>query len=374
MGSQRMESRARKANRRKQLDICNEPSRETARNVVTVVLPQIEFFTRRRKPTPTPVFKTYWRFAKRRQEVFFQRLQSSSHKHDVADAIIARFRFTNVYRASDRVSQYLIRKVQYDQDWSADDLVFRTLIFKFFNKIETWEALQSAVGVICWDNYDFDRYDQHLSAQMEKGEKIYSAAYIMPSGRSAFGYRRKHQNHLRIIEAVIRGGVAERITEQSNFEPIYRLLRQYPCIGPFIGYQYAIDLNYSPLIHSSENEFVEPGPGAVDGIHKCFSDLGDYSPADIIHYMVDVQEDAFARFAPDFRDLWGRRLQLIDCQNLFCEVDKYARVAHPDVNGRSKRRRIKQTYKPNPVPRDPPWYPPNWGINEAVVRSYGAPA
>ena len=29
----------------------------------------------------------------------------------------------------------------------------------------------------------------------------------------------------------------------------------------------------------------------------------------------------------EFRDLWGRPLQLIGCQNLFCEVDKYARVA-----------------------------------------------
>lgn len=28
-----------------------------------------------------------------------------------------------------------------------------------------------------------------------------------------------------------------------------------------------------------------------------------------------------------FRSLAGRRLKLIDCQNLFCEVDKYARVA-----------------------------------------------
>ena len=36
-------------------------------------------------------------------------------------------------------------------------------------------------------------------------------------------------------------------------------------------------------------------------------------------------------FELDFQNLWGRRLQLIDCQNLFCEVDKYSRVypAHP---------------------------------------------
>lgn len=49
--------------------------------------------------------------------------------------------------------------------------------------------------------------------------------------------------------------------------------------------------------------------------------------------MADSQEDQFERLGIQFESLSGRRLQLIDCQNLFCEVDKYARRAHPDVRG-----------------------------------------
>ena len=45
--------------------------------------------------------------------------------------------------------------------------------------------------------------------------------------------------------------------------------------------------------------------------------------------MAENQEDEFARRGIEFQTLWGRPLQLIDCQNLFCEVDKYARVYHP---------------------------------------------
>src|SRR5665213_109406 len=41
----------------------------------------------------------------------------------------------------------------------------------------------------------------------------------------------------------------------------------------------------------------------------------------------------FSRLGLKFRSLFGRPLQLIDCQNLFCEVDKYARYAHPEVIG-----------------------------------------
>ena len=81
--------------------------------------------------------------------------------------------------------------------------------------------------------------------------------------------------------------------------------------------------------------------------------------------MADNQEREFERLGIKFQSLWGRRLQLIDCQNLFCEVDKYARVAHPDVAGISGRTRIKQKFSPT-GPLDLPWYPPKWGINSKI--------
>ena len=48
-----------------------------------------------------------------------------------------------------------------------------------------------------------------------------------------------------------------------------------------------------------------------------------------------------------FRTLFGRRMQLIDCQNLFCETDKYSRVAYPKITGLNSRVKIKQRYKHN---------------------------
>jgi hypothetical protein len=59
-------------------------------------------------------------------------------------------------------------------------------------------------------------------------------------------------------------------------------------------------------------------------------------------------------------------LQLIDCQNLFCEVDKYARVYHPEMTGKSGRSRIKQRFHPKASPIDY-WYPPKWGLNERIA-------
>jgi len=334
---------------------------EAAANQDHISLPCPDFFPRKSRPTPSEVFGTFWEFAARRQAIFFARLEGDSAQAP-QDPIIARHRFTNVYRASDRVSQYLIRRVIYGDNWSNEDLFFRIILFKLFNKIETWEALETAIGKITWEGFSFDRYDKLLSSLMDNGHKIYSAAYIMPSGKSSFGHARKHQNHLCLIAQMMSGHLPDRIAQQPSLQGVFDLLRTFPCIGPFTGYQYTIDLNYSPLVNFSENDFVEAGPGALDGIAKCFVDPGDYTPAEIISYMTDVQFTAFERYAPEFRNLWGRPLHKIDCQNLFCEVDKYARVAHPTVAGHSGRSRIKQIYRESHKDFERPFYPPKWQL------------
>ena len=52
--------------------------------------------------------------------------------------------------------------------------------------------------------------------------------------------------------------------------------------GNFLGYQFVTDLNYSEICSFSEMEFVIPGPGALDGIHKCFTGLGGLNEVEII--------------------------------------------------------------------------------------------
>jgi hypothetical protein len=160
----------------------------------------------------------------------------------------------------------------------------------------------------------------------------------------------------------------EPLSEARNMREAFDLLRGYPMIGDFLAYQYVTDLNYGEITDFSEMEFVIPGPGARNGIRKCFEDLGGLSEVDIIKVVADRQEEEFEQRDLEFESLWGRPLQLIDCQNLFCEVDKYARVAHPYAKGVTNRTRIKQIYSPNPEPMSY-WYPPKWGINHLITGS-----
>lgn len=313
---------------------------------------------------PTPVFDSYWRLAAERQEIFFRRLKGAPPPW-TNDPILLRHKFTNAYRASDRVSQYLIKHVIYTGDSDPNEVFFRTLLFKFFNRIETWERLHAKIGEIRWDSYRFEVYDRVLEEAISSGVKIYSAAYIMPSGGRGAGEGRKHRMHLRLLESMMRDHLPAQIRECRSMEDAFRLLLAYPTIGDFLAYQYVTDLNYSEVTSFSEEEFVIPGPGALDGIRKCFSNTGELTEADLIRLVADRQEEAFTHLGIEFRSLWGRRLQLIDCQNLFCEVDKYARVFHPEYAGRTGRTRIKQQFRATPEPLKL-FYPPKWGINGLI--------
>jgi hypothetical protein len=318
----------------------------------------------------TPVFDSYWEFAAERQRMLLRRLGGELPPW-TADGILATYRFTNVYRAADRVSQYLIRNVIYAGDQSRQEVFFRLILFKIFNKISTWETIVDAMGIPSYAGFDFETYDNLLSDLMQRGVSIYSAAYIMPSGKSYFGSQRKHQNHLLLIQMMMKEKLALKISESRRMSEVFELLKSYPTIGDFLAYQFAIDINYSELTDFSENEFVVAGPGARDGISKCFSDLGGLAEADIIRLMTERQQEEFASRNLEMDSLWGRDLHLIDIQNVFCEISKYARVRHPEYVGNAGRSKIKQQFQP--IGRLPTfWFPPKWGINQRVRDWYGS--
>jgi len=323
-------------------------------------------FTRLAPAKVTVVYDTYWRFAAERQRVFFRRLDGDAPPW-TDDPILRQYKFTNAYRASDRVSQYLIKNVIYEGDQSPDEIFFRTLLFKFFNKIETWELLRRDFGIPSFNDYSLKRYERVLDKAATDGLRIYSAAYIMPSGGQLLLAERKHSMHLKLLDRMMRDRLPQRLGEAPSMKEAFELLRSYPTIGNFLAYQYVTDLNYSDVLNFSEMEFVVPGPGARDGIRKCFADLGGLNETEIIKVMADRQQAEFNRLGLKFQSLWGRPLQLIDCQNLFCEVDKYARINHPDISGITGRTRIKQKYRFNPTSITL-WYPPKWGLNELIAH------
>lgn len=312
-------------------------------------------------PKPRPIaFDTYWRFAAERQSVFEARTDGSDGPW-TTDPILQTFKFCNVFRAADRVSQYLIREICYgDDEVDPSDLTFQIMAFRNFSKPATWEAVRLILGrsprITDLETGAFESALDHVKAT-EGG--LYTGAFIL-CATDAYGRRTKHLNHVELFKDMfLVNDLASDVREATSLQEVYNLLHAYPLMGDFMSYQVAIDLNYSDLTSFSENDFTRPGPGAVRGIKKVFEDTGTMTQEDIIMWMVEHQQANFERLELDFHGLWGRQLHAIDVQNLFCETDKYLRVAMPELS--SARSRIKSKFAPTQVPIEY-FFPPKWGV------------
>jgi hypothetical protein len=267
------------------------------------------------------------------------------------DPTFKTYKFCNVYRACDRVSQFLIRDVIYKEGYDEIDTLFRIFLFRLINRPQTWEELEKRVGGINWKGFGFEKYARTFETLPRP---IYGNAFILCANK-VFGYDRKYLNHLALVKQV----QWDKVAKAQSLKQLYTVLRELPLIGPFMAYQIAIDMNYSPIFAFEEDEFVVAGPGAVRGIDKCWVNRGDKNYEQIIMECVENQEKEFARLNLPFRNLFGRRMKAIDCQNWWCETDKYCRVAYPEIA--SERTKIKSKYIPSRAKIEY-FFPPKWSF------------
>ena len=250
------------------------------------------------------------------------------------------------------------------------DRILQIVAFRTFSKIETWRGVKETLGgAPRLEHLRSGAFERALDRVKSETGGLYTGAFILCANK-AFGFDEKHRNHVALFKHMfLENACAERILQAPSLEDVVALLESFPLLGPFMAYQTAIDLNYSELLDFSENDYTQAGPGALRGLKKAFTTLGDYTPAETILWMVERQDEEFARLELPFRGLFGRKLHGIDCQGLFCELDKYCREAVPELT--SARSRIKAKYVAA-LGEMKLFFPPKWGLpSDEVVKTTG---
>ncbi|WP_245436599.1 nucleotide kinase domain-containing protein [Methylobacterium sp. V23] len=307
------------------------------------------------------MYEIYWTFAARRHEAFERRVAGEPGPW-TSDPILNTYKFCNVFRAADRVSQYMIRSVAYADDaGSYADRVFQIVAFRTFSNIATWEGVRAVLGgAPRLEDLTSGRFEQALDRVKASNGGLYTGAFILCANK-AYGFDEKHRNHVALFKHMFGGGrLHEAVRGANSLEGIVRTLEGFPLMGPFMAYQTAVDLNYSDLLGFSEDDYTQAGPGALRGLRKAFHSLGDYTSSDAIQWMVEQQDAEFERLGLAFRGLFGRRLHAIDCQGLFCELDKYCREAVPELA--SNRSRIKARFTASSQKIEL-FFPPKWRLD-----------
>jgi hypothetical protein len=312
-------------------------------------------------------FKYYFHFMEERMTIFWSRYEGLPLPW-TDDEILRTNKFTNVYRATDRVSQYLISKVIYKpgfENYNEEDILLRILLFKVFNRIDTWELIESKVGEVTIKTFDIEKISFLLTERI-RNAPIFNSAYLMTGVHSEYNHlKSKHERWLRMIKhEFIDNRVFAKVIYAKSLKSVFDILANCPFIGDFLAYQYAIDFNYSPVLNFDENSFVKAGIGAVRGIKKCFVDFGGLNYDDLIHFTKDHLDIFRNRYGyQSFMNLFGREPSMIDLQNCFCETDKYLRVKMPELVVDNLR--IKQKYS-SPKSNIDYYFPPKWGLNSKI--------
>lgn len=323
-------------------------------------------------PAPNDLFTWYLYWICERMDIFWRKY-SGYRKPWTEDKILQEFKFCNVYRCLDRVSQYLLSHVIYNgKQYEPEDIFFRILLFKHFNKVETWELLEKEFGDITYET-GLENIARFLDECIDQGIAIYGNAYII----NCFFYQypeyshiagmSKHRAHFLIYEdEIFQNGHLYDFLEAKSLEELFGVFRKMKIYGDFTAQQYAIDLNYSTLFNFDENDFAITGPGSIRGIERTFEDARGCDYVGVIKWVHENFEELMSKFEKEtgmeFKPLPNRLPTLIDLQNCFCETDKFLRGMGIETPGvKVKGQRIKHTYSPNRE-RIEYVFPEKWGV------------
>ena len=273
----------------------------------------------------------------RKIEEFFKwivdrtRIQQKKDRGDpwpwTEDPIFREYKFTNAFRERDKTTVWFRENIRNPLKLEPE-VYMATVIFRWFNLIETGETLLKHNLHIDWDP-----------------EKAYTA--IVPQKQWITGaYMVKSPTAMNKVR-----GVCQTITtlwnDRQNFidrcpwsslQKMTNFLEGYQFLGPFLAYELSTDLRHTYIGSSAAdiNEWANAGPGAMRGLNRIHGRDLNYTSKrhDWCEEMRDLLEGHHIYIAVLFGE--DIDLEMRDIEHSLCEFDKYERVRLGQGAPRSK--------------------------------------
>lgn len=273
------------------------------------------------------------------------------------DWILHEFRFCNVFRELDRVTQWIDRNIRVPY---ADhpDLWLMLAIARYVNWPPTLAWLMNRGETMnpwhSWPNNHGEgigRFAFHptqlaaaLDQRSKESSKVYTGAYMIraESNPDAEWFRWSKNQY---IGRIVIGRLWEDREEWTDLlsksgvsmEEVWEKFQAHRYIGwgPFMAYQVVVDMRHTPLLSRAPDisSWAAVGPGSRRGLNRLTGRPLEYNvPQDVaLEEMVRIYNDQDKYRAP-----WVPHIELSDIQNCLCETDKYLRVSNKEGRPRAK--------------------------------------
>ena len=224
------------------------------------------------------------------------------------DHILQMYRFCNVHREDDFVTQWFANNWRNERYWDEPNFIAAIMLGRTINWPQTLERLGFPH---VWKPVEFIDI---IDALMATKAKVWTGAYMITAGPTGV---RKSVWVMGNAESYFRSPPKLDPTSiQKSWEIIIE--NNYPCVGPFIAGQIIADLKQTKHLNQADDwwDWAAVGPGSMRGLTRIYDrPLGTNI----------AQKVALAEMRAIKQEL-DLDLCLQDVQNCLCELDKYERV------------------------------------------------
>jgi len=258
------------------------------------------------------------------------------------DPILQEFKFCQVFREDDRTTRWFRNHIR-EPMRNEEDVLMATIIFRWFNLIETGRTLIDHDLLRKWNR-------KKAIYEITKQPKWITGAYIIktPNGMDKVTGVAECISHIWKARESILSRLHENLAKgESSLEATWLILRDYPYMGPFMAYEVVTDLRHTYLLENANDimTWANAGPGAMRGLNRLTGRPLDYSRKS--HPWCEEMQDLFEQvkkiLAPSIIFRNGANYEMREIEGGLCEFDKYSRIYKSEGRTRS-------VYKHNDLP------------------------
>lgn len=278
----------------------------------------------------------YW--IKERHKVY-KRKEAGKPKPWTDDEILQSYFFTCPYRENDKTTAWFRETVR-ESLKTSHRVLMATIIFRWFNRIETGKFLIEYGLLTHWNNRKALKL---LKRYREQGNKPFTGAFMInsPPGVPKLNAICERINNVWKDREKIVLACDPSSQDGPKMEHVHNVLTQYPGLGGFMAYEVVCDLRYTYFLHNALDKMTwcNPGPGCIRGLHRLagneWKGKGNNatSPKKPDRWL-DTMETLLLNLNQDLEGM--PKFEMREVEHSLCEWDKYERALWGD--GKLKRR------------------------------------
>jgi hypothetical protein len=268
----------------------------------------------------TPGTDAFFAFARERYRIHLAR-SSGAPGPWTEDPTLREWRFCNVFREDDRTTAWFRENLR-EPMREDPGVLFATIAFRWFNKIETGKALLRLLTPEGWNR---DR-----AIEICRGlEHPFTGAYVIKSP-NGFDKVTGICNLIEMVHAGQLGAVS--LVRGRPLHDAWEILQGFPFLGPFMSFEVVTDLRHTALLSGAPdiNLWANPGPGCRRGLDWIAG--RKLEKAELLPAMQSLL--MLSRFDYNWPEAWPG-WEMREVEHLCCEWDKYCRAR---IGERLKRR------------------------------------